>query len=55
MTNGTLVRHAVRESQEAERRKEFIERMEQKLANKMAQKRQRRAQFRKRLQRLREW
>ncbi|HSW80753.1 MAG TPA: hypothetical protein VLG47_08295 [Candidatus Saccharimonadales bacterium] len=55
MTDATLVRQGARESQETERRKDFIERMERKLAQKVAMKHRRRTVFRSRLQRLREW
>ncbi len=49
------VDQSTRERLEAEQRKRFIRRMERKLAFKAALHRNRRQQFRARLQRLREW
>ncbi len=55
MTNEISVRQGKREVKDAERRKEFIERMERKLAGKKAAKQQQRQKLIQRLHRLREW
>jgi hypothetical protein len=55
MTTLPTVNQINREEGQAEYRKQFIERMERKLAYKTAAQRQRHKAFRTRLQQLREW